>query len=64
MSNAPLAETCERSFMDTYVRTFESLNRAKAMVDNGRRQLALDASPRTRFGLVFLEPSPNEFVTS
>ena len=43
MSNAPLAETCERSFMDTYVSTYESLNRAKAMVDNGRRKLALDA---------------------
>jgi hypothetical protein len=36
-----LADHCERSFMDTYVSTYESLNNAKAMFENGRRELAL-----------------------
>lgn len=54
MTNAPLAETCERSFMGSYVSTYESLNSAKAMFDNGRRKLALDAlSPEKVRSCVF-----------
>lgn len=47
--------------MDTYVSTYESLNRAKAMVDNGRRKLALDAlSPEKVRTCVFWNRLPTE----